>query len=511
MTRSRPPSRRTVNQQVLDRSIEQFSREYRYGEALLSYFRRADSQIVRVEKRERQDRWLVHVVLPERLGEMFDIDLEVLCMATEYDRVEPRVLDDLQRSLETARVDDEIAVLASADPNVERLTRKRPGGTAVLPINAASLDGAPDLGTALARMLVTVDHFNVTVPIADPTAFFGREHDIEEARKCLGAGQHLGIFGLRKAGKSSLLNQIQRVAVGDRWAVARIDLNGYGGRASRAIEDLLRRLHGSLTSLGCKPGRLRSIGPTVSILQRYWLDDLTMLLDASGDRADVLIIIDEIDIILPGRLVAAGGDDADRSLLVAAFSQLRSIAQQRQAEARSYPVVLSAGVDPHIFEAPTTGGADNPLYQFSRVSFLEPLDREALAQMVRTLGKRTGMRFRDHRLIDELRDEYGGHPLLTRQACSWLHEHRPRGEVPYVATVEALHEAFSASGTGTASRHAHDTLEAFSSWYPDEAMLVYRLIAGEDVATTSMRHAVDYGLVDSEGRIRIRALTRSGP
>jgi hypothetical protein len=509
LTSSNLPTRRTVNQQVLDQSVQSFANDYQYGHTLLAYLRRADAQVVRVE-RSRQNRWLVHVVLPKRLGEMFDIDLEMMWMATDYDRVEPRVLEDLQLSLRTARVDDEIAVLVSADPAAERMTRRRPGGTAVLPINAATLDKAPDLGNALAKMLVTVDHFNVTVPILDPTAFFGRESDIEEARKCLRAGQHLGIFGLRKAGKSSLLNQIQRLVGEERWALARLDLNGYSGRAPRAIEDLLRRLHGSLHGLGFRPGALRSTGKTVRILRRYWLDDLTMLLDTAGDRTGVLIVIDEIDIVLPGRIVAAGGDDTDRSLLIGAFTQLRSVAQQRQAEGKAYPVVLSAGVDPHIFEAPSTNGGDNPLYQFSRIVFLDPLDREALSQMVRTLGKRTGMRFRDHRLIDELREEYGGHPLLTRQACSWLHHNRPPNEIPYNVTVEDLQRAFDAGGTGTPLRHAQDTLDEFEDWYPEEAMRVRRIVAGETVDASEIRHAVDYGLVDADGRLRIRALTHSG-
>lgn len=499
--------RRTVNQHVLDQSIQEFSRGYAYGKALLAYLHRAEADVVRVE-RSRQNRWLVHIVLPERLGAMFDIDLELLCMATDYDRVEPRVLEDLHRSLRSARVDDEIAVLLSADPNADRMTRRRPGGTAVLTLDAASLDDAPELGDALASMLVTVDHFNVTVPITDPTAFFGRDSDIESARRCLRAGQHLGVFGLRKVGKSSLLNQVQRRMSEERWAVVRIDLNGYSGRAWQAVEDLLRRLHGSLHGLGLKPARLRSIGPNTAILRRYWLDDLSMLLDVAAERTDVLIVIDEIDIVLPGRLVAAGGSDTDRSLLLAAFSQLRSIAQQRQSEGRSYPVVLSAGVDPHIFESPRTGRAANPLYQFSRIAFLEPLDREALAQMVRVLGKRTGMRFRDHRLIDELRDEYGGHPLLTRQACSFLHHHRPSREVPYNVTLEALNDAFAAGATGSPLRHAHDTLDDFSEWYPDEARCIERLVAGQPVDVSTVRHAVDYGIVDASGAVRIRALTR---
>lgn len=500
--------RKTLNQQILDQSIAEFRRDYAYGPDLLTYLARAEVQIVRVERRP-QSRWLVHLVLPTRLGEMFDVDLELLCMATEYDHVEPRLLEDLQQNLQTARVDDEIALLVSADPHADRMIRRRPGSTAVLTLDATTLKSSDeDLGSALARALVTVDHFNVTVPIRDPSAFFGRETEIQEALKCLAAGQHLGVFGLRKAGKSSFLNQVQRLLTDDGWVAVRLDLNAYGLRAWRAAEDLVRRVQGVARGLGIRTPGLRGVGTTATNVRALWLHDLEGLLDAIGDRIPSLVVIDEVDSVLPGRILAAGGEERDRRDLMAILAQLRSLAQQRQADGTPYPVVLSAGVDSHIYEAPNVGRADNPLYQFSRVKFLEPLDREALARMTRALGKRTGMRFRDHQLIDELQDEYGGHPLLTRQACSWVHHHRPDGAVPYNVELADLEAAFTATGTGTPLRHALDTLDEFAQWYPEEAELLPLFIKGEQIEATRLRHAMDYGLVDPRGGFAMRALSR---
>ena len=439
---------------------------------------------------------------------MFAIDLEMLCLVADFEKIEPRILDELQQRLRKLdRVDDELAVLVCSDPSAEKLTRRRPGQTAVLAVDAAKLSdrSLPDFPTTLAGSLMTVDHFNVTKPLTDPSSFFGRDNDIEDALQCLSAGQHLGVFGLRKSGKSSLLNQVERILADRRWAIARVDLNAYVGRPERMSEDLVRRLSESAQRLGVRVPRLTS---TRGNIEQRWIEDLEALVSRLSSAEGILLIVDEIDTVLPGRVESAGGDREDRRKMLRALVQLRAMVQDVQVRQSVHPVLLSAGVDATLFELPRLAGTDNPLYQFSRVMFLEPLDRDALQQMVRALGKRSGMRFADHRLINELADEYGGHPLLTRQACSWVHRHRPAAVVPYSVSLEALEEAFIAKGTGTPLAHAHDTLDELAQWYPDDSRLVVDLLAGQPTDVRQMQHAVDYGLVNPDGSVRMRALMR---
>lgn len=512
----RPPSRQggadqrrpTANQEKLERSIATFARQCPFGDGLLRWLRASDVTIVRAARSPYSRRWDLHLILPERLGQMFDIDLEMLCLAADFKKIEPRILDELQQSLHKLdRVDDELAVLVSSDPSAEKLTSRRPGQTAVLAVDAARLAdrSMPDFPTALAGSLLTVDHFNVTTPLTDPSSFFGRDKDIEDALQCLSAGQHLGIFGLRKSGKSSLLNQVERVLDDRGWAIARVDLNAYVGRSERMSEDLVRRLRGSAQRLQTPVPPLRS---TRGNIEQRWIEDLEALVSALANVAGILLIVDEIDTVLPGRVESAGGVAEDRRKMLRALVQLRAMIQDTQTRQDVHPVLFSAGVDATIFELPRLTGGDNPLYQFSRVKFLEPLDRAALQRMVRILGKRSGMRFADHRLAEELAAEYGGHPLLTRQACSWVHRHRPANTVPYPVTLDALHQAFTARGTGTPLTHAHDTLDELAQWYPDDGALLVSLLAGGSADVGEMQHAVDYGLVDADGLVRMRALMR---
>ncbi len=135
------------------------------------------------------------------------------------------------------------------------------------------------------------------------------------------------------------------------------------------------------------------------------------------------------------------------------MTQLRGLIQRRDSVGSSSLVLLCAGVDPAIFERPLLGGRDNLLYKLVRLQFLTPMERDEMAEMVRSLGKRMGLRVRDHLVIDYLFDQYGGHPLLTRKACSIATRNRPRDEIPWDIPLDAVQEAAAKSRLLTSSLH----------------------------------------------------------
>ncbi|MET3808882.1 hypothetical protein ABIB25_005912 [Nakamurella sp. UYEF19] len=506
----------TSNQEFLEKKINEFRRAYPHAEALLTYLKRDELRVVRVE-RGKQGRWSVFCVLPETAQQIFDIDREVLFLATDYEKVEPRILNELQRLLrENASTEEQLAVLVTVDEQAERLARQRAGETSILVLDAKLLpSGLPPFRQNLASLLSTVDHFNVTTPLTAASAFFGRERDIASVLQRLDVGQHTGIFGLRKAGKSSLLNRVSGLEIDRRWAVGNLDLNEYFGTPGRFRSEVVKALADEVTRLGGNAGRLLSVSaPRGDTVREFWLRDLGAVLDNLGSLgvAGTLLVIDEVDTALPGRTLALDEDEDDLGLL-RALSQLRAFVQRRQARGLLAPVMLCAGVDPSLFEKPKVRGLANPLYQFASVEFIEPLDRDELQAMVRTLGKRTGMRFRDSVLIDELLAEYGGHPLLTRQACSFIHRHRPAGEVPYQVDLQDVMNALEATGPGTPLEHALDMPSSFEEWYPDEAEALDVRIKlsreGRFVADIKgVEHAAAYGLLRTDGSVRMRALTR---
>ena len=504
--------RQTRNQRTLADNITEFERKYLYSRNFIQYLSRNEIKPVRVEQGP-QGRWLVFCVLAQTSREMFDIDREVLFLATDYPVVEPRILNEIQGHLrDNARVDDQVAVLLSLDEGADRIARQRVGETVILTLNAKTISTTtPDFRESLASTISTVDHFNVTTPLTSASAFFGRERDIADARRCLDIGQHLGIFGLRKAGKSSLLNRLSDTLREQGWAVATLDLNAYIGTPRVFKSSLVGSLADVAEAKNISLPRLPSVSaPRRDSVNEHWLRDLDTVVDALDNRTKgIVTVIDEIDTSLPGRTLGASEEDDELGLL-RSLTQLRAFVQRRDMQGKNRPVLLCAGVDSGLFERPKIRKLANPLYQFANVQFIKPMDRDELQQMVRTLGKRTGMRFRDHLLIDSLLREYGGHPLLTRQACSFVHRRRPKGIVPYQVTIDDIEKAVTIDGPGTPLEHALDVPASFEEWYPEEsALLEERLRSGApSIGSNGLSHAVAYGILNEDGSARINALLR---
>lgn len=509
---------RTQNQQVLADFEGRFRQRTRFGGDLLRFLRINDVSIYRYDPDEA-GRWWLHLVLPKPTAEMFDTRLEVVCLYTEYESVEPRLLSLLQERLRSdARVEPEFAVVISRDPELRRLAARRRGEFAVLTLEATELaaPGPRNLRARMAEVMTTLDHYDVTFPISEPSGFFGRRRQVDELRFALDRGQPVGIFGLRKAGKTSLLNFVQQQREQAGKPVVRIDLSETSTADAFRME-VLKRAYAQLAKLG-RTARLKLLTregeyrASLDSIDLYWLHDLTAILDGLGGRLEVFI--DEIDQAYPDRS-SLGVQDA-RDILVA-LTQMRGLIQRRDAGGNNSLVLLCAGVDPALFERPIVDGRDNLLYKLVRLDFLAPMDREEMAEMVRSLGKRMGLRYRDHRVIDFLYEQYGGHPLLTRKACSWSVRQRPADEVPWDVPLEAIVKATEKRGRDTPSDQAADVLASFTEWFPDEAELL-RLLWSEssgdrDLAKELLRddpeagqHIPAYGLAFDDWSPRIRAL-----
>src|SRR4051794_40314634 len=100
--------------------------------------------------------------------------------------------------------------------------------------------------------------------------------------------------------------------------------------------------------------------------------------------------------------------------------------------------------------------------------FLAPMSRDEMAEMVRDLGRRMGIRVRDHKAIEFLFAEYGGHPLLTRKSCSLAAADRPTDEIPWHMTLDRIQYAAASRGDGTPLQQAAEILESFGEWFPLE-------------------------------------------
>jgi hypothetical protein len=495
----------TPNQRLVREKLDEFSRTFKNGNVLRAYLEKNGVKLVEATRLEDR-KWRLIGALPEHIGNLFDVQGDVLIFATSFDHLQPRILTEMQREISrNTRFDNDLCFLATTDARATSLVRQRRGELAFLTINPERLSNpsTPELRTLIAGLIATIDHFNVTTPITSPPAFFGRSREIRDITKELELGTHVGVFGLRKAGKSSLVAQVRAALEQQAWSTAWVDLGHYVGNAPLLVRDLIVQL---ASSARCAI----QLAPTSSRgeVESMWLDDLAAICRNAGSEKRMLIVLDEFDLATPG---AAFATDSQQFELIATLSKLRGALQQHQANGISAPVVLAAGINPNLIEVANIHSRPNPLFQFLKIHYIEPLEREELAKMVRALGKKTGLKFTDAKAIDELLIEYGGHPLLSRQACSFVHEHRPAAQVPHDVSWPEVERAFQALGSNTPLQHAVQAAEEFTQIFPEEGQHVFDVLLGKRPAVDLgfARHARVYGLTDETGTISFRALSRA--
>lgn len=515
----------TFRQHELEKFKADFRNNTSFGEALLAYLDRSECGVWRCEQDDVDARrWWLNITLPQNVAEMFDAHLEIQMLYAEYEQVEPRLLELIQRRIaSSARVDHGIFMIASLDQSIERLLRRRRGEFAGIDLYLGQLGpNASDIRHRMGQVLTAVDHYDMTGPVHDESGFFGRAEEFQQIITAIERRQSVGVFGLRKTGKTSLLNLVASNRRAAKRPVIWVDISGLSNADDfriRLLEAAWRTV--DALQLGRDLPHLRTLTRSglakgsIDTMRLHWLRDLETLSRHAAVRFEVFI--DEIDQIHPDRS-HLGSTEASKMLV--AVTQLRGMIQSTESDAGM--VMVCAGVDPALFEQPIlSSGSDNLLYKLVRLMYLAPLSRDDMAEMVRDLGRRMGIRVRDHKVIDFLFDEYGGHALLTRKACSLAARHRNKDEIPWHMTLESVQDAAREDGEGTPFQQAGEILASFGQWFPEEAELLRelwsdnaderelgRLLYEEDKRRLS--HAGPYGLILNGTTIpRIRAVELS--
>lgn len=88
--------------------------------------------------------------------------------------------------------------------------------------------------------LTRIDPYNESKPVNDATWFYGRDELMDRLPPVLAQGQHVGVFGLRKVGKTSLLKQIQQRFVSS--ATVAIDCQAFPSSADSFFTEILSQI-----------------------------------------------------------------------------------------------------------------------------------------------------------------------------------------------------------------------------------------------------------------------------
>jgi len=317
------------------------------------------------------------------------------------------------------------------------------------------------------------DPYAESKPIHDPTWFYGRDELLKRLPAVLAQGQHVGIFGLRKVGKTSLINQLRQRFVATPTVF--IDCQAFSAQVEIYLEEILKQLHAELRSHGIKgvPGVLPTSGPEGFRQQFLTFYDHW---EKMGQRGPFLIILDEIDKLFPSKEVK--NSEEILAEYVHFFRLLRGLAQSRQC---LVTLVIAYRPDVNRRNLLTPAVGENPMFQSFQeeyLGFLSPEDSEA---MIREIGRWKQIEW-DEDAARRVFDYCGGHPLISRLFASHACEEGALKTIDYSRAEETAKEI---QGTLRGNEIGNYYKEGVWDLLRDDEQQVLRLICQQEQAGVS--------------------------
>lgn len=437
-------------------------------------------------------------------SEMFNIEREILCVFSPYEYFEPRTLDAFhlaQNELADLRVESVCRVLISKDPSIEKkvesLLKTDPEQPIVIPFTYAELLEVFDnyfLRNRFRKHFYTRDLFLFLSPLKKDLYFFGRNELIQELVSRHRSGEHTGLFGLRKSGKTSIVYAIERHLTANKEIFLSIDCESPSVHKLRWNE-LLQKIVFEYKKVKSSKSKIDENSDRYSEKEAADSFQTDMLkIYESKKRASTLFIFDEIERVSP--LTGSSEHWASGEDFVYFWQTMRGF-YQRHPEIYTY---LLVGTNPSSVEMPIIAKQENPLFASIPGQYVPSFTVDQVRQMVRKLGRFMGLKF-DELIFAKLADDYGGHPFLIRQICSKIHKHC-KGERPIKVNKKIYEDVRKLSEIDTDQYHEM-ILQVLIDWYPDEYEMITFLSQGDyesfnEFATehsSYTKHLVGYGLL----------------
>ena len=357
---------------------------------------------------------------------------------------------------------------------------ENPSSRLIVPFSYAEMiAGLTDeiLQARLRSVLYERDLFGLNSPLQDDVLFFGKQRSvlIADLYGKYRQGEHGGLFGLRRIGKTSILNLLRNRIDKAGGEVAYFDCTKYHFQKWNSF------LHQIIIDIA---NRYKNINEELRIAlpqdfelpldaSRYneteapisFENDLLSLYRALNNKR-ILLIFDEIEAIGFSTSPSLHWKEQNDALYF--WQAMRSVFQ-------THPYLMSfiiTGVNPKIIELSKINEFDNPIFNALTAHYISLFDYDDVKTMVSSIGRYVGLHFEEE-IYTRLVDDYGGHPFLIRQVCSQMnkeilenHEERPFIISKY--RYEKHSEDYQAQMTGVIEQ----ILGVLQEHYPNEYELL---------------------------------------
>lgn len=437
------------------------------------------------------------------IKEQFGFEKEVLLAYSPYSPMEPRSLQALSHALNSYPYKDRCDALScffvSDDVDaLEWMQNNSLNSDISQNIICFSKDDLLNnrsdawyIRNRLIKDCYAADLFEYSLPLREDSFFFGRQQYISRILDSIRRCENKGIFGLRKTGKTSLLFKVERIVREQKIGfVFFVDCKSPSYRTKHWYE-----LLGEICS---------KIANALKIDKYYWNKTPSGILgafryviqEADKKRKKIILIFDEIEYISFNATL----DEHWKREFIDFWQTIWSV----QSLYRNL-VFIICGVNASSVEKDMIGSTQNPLFGIVQPEYLKGFNIDETKTMVKTIGKRMGLKF-TYDAIEYLYSQYGGHPMLTRKACSAINRilTAPRPIEISLETIKAILEEVN-SDLVYYFQHVVSEIRMF---YPDEYEMFEMLASGQigdymEFAQISeySKHLYDYGLVVKKDNI----------
>ena len=446
------------------------------------------------------------------MRERFGFAKELLSVYSKHKRTDARVLtaiEDVSRKSQFRhRIERGIVLLVhhGDSEDTRQLLQEHPDWI-IVPIAADELI-SPERGNLFIRARVadtmgTLDLFGISSAITTDRYFFGRDDLVRQLIvRLVERGENSGLFGLRKTGKTSVLFALRRRLEDQPHLTEYIDCQNPGIHAARWWQVLGTIAERCAVSLKTNRKRTAAVSEyDERNAGNAFLKDVRSLL-TDGQLERVVLLFDEIEYITP-RISGALGQHWD-SDFVPFWQTIRAVHQEVEGRL-TFSV---AGVNPAAVTTSHFDGAPNPIFQLATPTYLSPLDVAQVRDMVRTIGRNSGLSIEEP-VYEHLASEYGGHPFLIRIACSEVTRNvDTKNPVQRAVVGIGNFEAQETAIRARLERPIRDILLSLVWWYPEEYDVLTILADGDkgfvndylrDEPASVLQFA-HYGLLTTDGR-----------
>ena len=430
--------------------------------------------------------------------EAYGFDREIILAYSNYDQMQPRAIQAIEEFMDQdpakGRADPIVVFLVSKDADIERwirgYTSDYPESRIFIPfyINDV-IDNSSDywhIRNIISDNLYSRDLFDYKLPLEHDLFYFGRSSLLSVFLETVDKRENLGLFGLRKTGKTSFLYKLRRqYAMKNDVEILFYDCKSPTIRMKTWFEllehigkDLLKRKNIIKDYEWGEKDATESFGEIIDYYKK--------------ESINILLIFDEIEYISP----MAIEDTHWHKGYIPFWQSIWTI----QSSKRNLSFIV-AGVNSEVIEKSEYDKIQNPLFGIVKHKYLTGLSNDEIIAMLEKIGRRMGIRF-DHDAKQYICERYGGHPYITRLACSMINtrissknETRP----VHISRKRLVHEEEDREeDLAHYSRHVISELEKF---YPDEYTMLEMLALGQqgefmeyDIPEYTM-HIKKYGLI----------------